>query len=153
MGQVNALVPGPRVYLDTNISIYALEGYPAFTPALTEIFSRIDVGDLIAITSELTLAETLVKPLMDNNKPLYQAYISALQPRNGFSLATVSRDILIAAASLRASNTQIRLPDAIHAATAIEHECASFLTNDNRLAALSETKGMRVVMLSSLSSS
>jgi len=153
MGQVSSFIQGPRVNLDTNIFIYALEGYPAYMPAITEIFSRIDVGDLNAITSELTLAETLVKPLMDNNKPLYHAYIRALQPRDGFSLVAISRDILIAAASLRASNAQIRLPDAIHAATAMEHECASFLTNDNRLAALSETKEMRVVMLSSLPSS
>lgn len=66
MGLLNAL-QGHQIYLDTNIWIYALEGYPDFIQPLTELFSHIDQGNLKAVTSELTLAEVLVKPLMDQN--------------------------------------------------------------------------------------
>ena len=47
-----------RVYLDTNIFIYALEGYPTFQTALIMLFDALDRQALSAVTSELTLAET-----------------------------------------------------------------------------------------------
>ncbi|HRC43298.1 MAG TPA: hypothetical protein PLT27_04540 [Nitrospira sp.] len=33
-----------RPYLDTNIFIYALEGYPVFRPTLTQLFEAFDGG-------------------------------------------------------------------------------------------------------------
>lgn len=60
------VITGSRVYLDTNIFIYAVEGYPKFQPELNVLFEAFDDGTLKAITSELTLAEVLVKPLIDN---------------------------------------------------------------------------------------
>ncbi|MDM8559818.1 hypothetical protein QUF82_13370 [Thiotrichales bacterium HSG14] len=55
------MIFGRRIYLDANIFIYLLEGYPAFIPVLTELFSLIDSGKLQAVTSELTLAETIAR--------------------------------------------------------------------------------------------
>jgi len=43
-----------------------VEGYPKFQPELNVLFEAFDDGTLKAITSELTLAEVLVKPLIDN---------------------------------------------------------------------------------------
>lgn len=63
-----------HVYLDANIFIYALEGYPEFLSILTDLFDMIDNGKLKAYTSELTLAETLVKPMIDNNTQLQKVY-------------------------------------------------------------------------------
>jgi predicted nucleic acid-binding protein len=62
-----AALQGQRTYLDTNIWIYAIEGYSTYAPALTDLFSAIDSHQLQAVTSELTLAEVLVKPLIDRN--------------------------------------------------------------------------------------
>ncbi|MEH2106079.1 type II toxin-antitoxin system VapC family toxin [Nostoc sp.] len=50
-------IQGTKVYLDTNIWIYALEGYPAFVQDLTQLFQSIDRGNLSVVTSELLLAE------------------------------------------------------------------------------------------------
>ena len=61
-----------------------------------------------------------------------QTYLGMLQNRRSLSLVQVTRNILIDAARLRA-HSRIKLPDAIHAATALQSECASFLTNDDRL--------------------
>ena len=69
-----------RLYLDTNIFVYALEGYPVFRPILTSLFAAIDRGDIQAVTSELTLAEVLVKPLLDRSREREAAYLQALRP-------------------------------------------------------------------------
>ena len=55
---------GERIYLDTNIFIYALEAYPEYVSTLTSLFAAIDEGKIRAMTSELTLAEVLIKPMM-----------------------------------------------------------------------------------------
>lgn len=60
MGILDA-IQGNR-YLDANIWIYALEGYPVFIQDLNQLFQSIDQGNLSAVTSELSLAEALVKP-------------------------------------------------------------------------------------------
>jgi len=83
MGIIDA-IRGERVYLDTNVFIYALEEYPRYVQALTELFDSIDAGRLKAITSELTLAEALVKPMMDGNAALQRP------TRAPFSLPTPS---------------------------------------------------------------
>ena len=60
-------IAGNRVYLDTNLFIYALEGFPEYADRISELFAAVDRGVLSAVTSELTLAESLVKPFMDND--------------------------------------------------------------------------------------
>jgi predicted nucleic acid-binding protein len=137
-------IRGERVYLDTNVFIYAIEGYPEFVDELNEFFDSIDAGNMRAFTSELTLAEVLVRPLRDANLEIQTAYQQALQSSEGLEVVPVSRDVLIEAARLRAV-ANLRLPDAIHGATAILTGCETFLTNDRRLAAV---PGVEVVLLS-----
>ncbi|MBD0302572.1 MAG: type II toxin-antitoxin system VapC family toxin [Tolypothrix sp. T3-bin4] len=137
-------IRGELVYLDTNVFIYAIEGYSEFVDELNEFFNSIDAGNLRAFTSELTLAEVLVRPLMDGNLEIQTAYQQALQSSEGLEVVPVCREVLIEAARLR-SVANLRLPDAIHGATAILTGCETFLTNDRRLAAL---PGVEVVLLS-----
>jgi len=122
---------GP-IYLDTNIFIYALEGYPAFRPILTALFESLDRHELTAVTSELTLAEALVKPLLDRHTEREAAYLHVLQTTSSLLVVPVSRAVLIAAARLRAE-AKLKLPDAIHVATAQLSACSTFLTNDTRI--------------------
>lgn len=61
---------GNKVYLDTNIFIYALEGFSQYLDILTGLFNALDEGVIIGVTSELTLAEVLIKPMRDNNEQL-----------------------------------------------------------------------------------
>ncbi len=113
---VNA-IRGRRVYLDANIFIYAVEGYPDLSEELTELFDSFDGGTLVAITSELTLAEVLVQPLMENNLEVEAAYRKAVQSSAVLEVVPISRDILVEAARLRSQQTKLKLPDAIHGAT------------------------------------
>jgi predicted nucleic acid-binding protein len=66
MGILDA-IQGNLVYLDVNIWIYALEGYPAYIQDLTQLFQSIDQGNLTAVTSELSLAKALVKPIQNQD--------------------------------------------------------------------------------------
>lgn len=120
------------VYLDTNVWIYALEGYPALVQPLTELFTAIDRGDISAVTSELTLAEVLVKPFMDGSPERQAAYQQVIRSTSTLQVFPVSREILVEAAKLRAT-AQLKLPDAIHVATALLTQCSTFLTNDRKL--------------------
>ena len=58
-------IAGRRTYLDVNLFIYALEGHPQYLSVVTDLFDAIDRGSLQAVTSELSLAEALVKPRAD----------------------------------------------------------------------------------------
>ena len=141
--------PGQRRrYLDTNIWIYTWEEYPTFVTDLRELFQSIDAGDLEAVTSELTLAEVLVKPARDGNLELQTLYRLAIQNIGGLHVAPVSREVLSEAAQLSAS-TNLKLLDAIHATTAILTECSTFLTNDKLFRRVSQ---LHVVLLSDMNS-
>ena len=98
------------------------------------------------MTSELTVAEVLVKPKRDGNAKLEEAYRRFLLPTKSLRNSPVSREILEAAAGIRATSA-LKLPDAIHWATAMIKHCDSFLTNDD---GFKSAAGVRVVMLSDL---
>ena len=59
-------------------------------------------------------------------------------------MVPITRALLIEAARLRASS-RLKLPDAIHLATALQYECPVFLTNDTRIRPL---PGLDVLYLS-----
>ncbi len=136
------------VYLDTNVFIYALEGYSEYMPILTDLFQAIDTGRISACTSELTIAEVLVKPMLDQNSELVTSYLKILQAGANFSVLPVDRSVLINAAKLRAEfRSQVRLPDAIHLSSALSCGCDNFLTNDKRLKSV---KSLNVVILADM---
>ncbi len=147
MGILDA-IQGNRVYLDTNIWIYALEGYPASIDDLTQLFQSIDQGNLSAVTSELSLAEALVKPFQNQDLAKQTTYKQLITSSQNLTVIPVNRDVLIEAARLRAS-VNIKLPDAIHAATALLTQCSTFVTNDQRFQGV---PGLTVVLLSQITS-
>ncbi|MBC6453877.1 MAG: PIN domain-containing protein [Hormoscilla sp. SP5CHS1] len=129
--------------------MYAVEGYPDLSEELTELFDSFDGGTLVAITSELTLAEVLVQPLMENNLEVEAAYREAVQSSAVLEVVPISRDILVEAARLRSQQTKLKLPDAIHGSTAGLTGCETFLINDRQLKSLA---GIEVVILSEVES-
>jgi predicted nucleic acid-binding protein len=114
------------------VLVYALENSPEFGERARRIFERVDAGELRGYTSELTLAEVLVKPLSAGADAIRQQYEQLLASPGPLTVLPVSRLILLEAARLRAGFPSLKLPDAIHAATAMLHQCNTFLTNDRR---------------------
>ena len=63
---------GPRsLYLDSNVFIYAIEGFEPYRRQLDELFSAIESSAVQAWTSELTLAEVLVRPVQIGDEGVF----------------------------------------------------------------------------------
>lgn len=125
-------LPPGKVYLDTNVFIYAVEAVPEYSGAIDELFGLIEAGTVSAVTSELALAEVLSKPLEAGRQDVVDIYREMIAPSAWLSVWPVERAILIEAARLRAQLT-LRLPDAIHVATAVAAGCSALISNDHRL--------------------
>ncbi|MEE9295982.1 MAG: PIN domain-containing protein [Phycisphaerae bacterium] len=85
--------------------------------------------NLLVISSELVLLETLVKPIREKKASLEAAFRAFLLESDEFRLVPIELGTIERAARLRAESG-LKAPDAIHAATALEVDCALFLTND-----------------------
>ncbi|NEP14218.1 MAG: PIN domain-containing protein [Symploca sp. SIO2C1] len=127
MGELN-LPESSLVYLDTQIIIYSIEKHPTYWSLLRSLWQRSAIADIQLISSELALLETLVAPLKNADVVLVNAYERLLLSTE-MQLMPITRAILKDAAKMR-SQTNLKTPDAIHAATAIAHSCNIFLTND-----------------------
>lgn len=119
-------------YLDANVVISIVELSSPLSPAQLDFIAALDRGDVDAVTSELTLAECLVKPMADRNLVTVSAYLQALDGRPPLLSAPISHSILVSAARVRAESG-MKLPDAIHIATALDAGCDLFITNDRRI--------------------
>lgn len=121
-----------RHYLDANVVISVIEATRAYGATQARFIRRIDDGEVEAVTSELTLAECLVKPFADRDLKAIGAYLTFLDGRTELPTIAVSRDVLLEAARWRGA-TAMKLPDAIHVATAVSARCDRFVTNDRRI--------------------
>ena len=128
---------GSRIYLDAAPIIYSVEKHLRYWPILESLWISAKNGDIILVTSELTLLEVLVKPVSVNNQPLIEAYESLLIGSD-IDLFPISTSILREAENIRAAHN-LKTPDAIHAATAINSECDHLVANDTGLRRLTRT--------------
>ncbi len=119
-----------KVYLDANPFIYAVEGFAVVDAEIQTLFAAADRGELVIVTSEQTLSEVLVKPYQIQDAPLIAEYEGLLGSTPTLEVQPITRDILKSAAKIRAVEKKLRLPDAIHAATARLSQCDAFITND-----------------------
>lgn len=117
------------VYLDTNALIYSVERVAPYWTLLRPFWQAAQSGAFIILSSEITLLETLVKPLRERNSRLEQRYRRLLTATREVRLMPISRPVLEQAAQLRAA-LAIKTPDAIHAATALQENSALFVSND-----------------------
>ncbi len=127
MGQLN-FPPSSLIYLDTVTIIYSVERFPDYILLLDPMWQQLQLGSIQIMTSELAILETLVMPLRQANTEMIRRY-ETLLTSSEVSLIPISQPILKSAAALRASSN-LKTPDAIHAATAISSRCTVFLTND-----------------------
>jgi predicted nucleic acid-binding protein len=129
------------VFLDTAPLIYFIEGNSQYQEKLNQLFDLNDKGHFVFITSSITLLEVLVKPLKDGQIKLAEKYIDILTNARGIEMLEVTNALAIKAAELRAKYN-LRTPDAIQLATAIEYNADYFLTNDLRLKSVVEVNSI-----------
>jgi predicted nucleic acid-binding protein len=124
----------PKLYLDADVFIYAIEGNAVIADPLRQLFDLFRAKRGIGVTSELTLAEVLPKASTVQRR----SYLNMIVWNGIFDLHPVSRDILIETSEYRkmASMPECampKLPDAIHVVTAIRSGCRKVLSADARL--------------------
>lgn len=118
--------------LDTAPFIYFVEQNPIYVDLMREIFGRIQTNEFTACSSVITLTEVLILPLRASNQKLTDDYENILQSGRNFKLLPINWLIARKAANLR-SKYNLRTPDALQIATAIDAGCDAFLCNDNGL--------------------
>jgi predicted nucleic acid-binding protein len=123
--------------LDTAPLIYFIEQNVNYIETVRPFFRAINQGEFQVVTSILTLTEVLVYPLRINNTELAQQYREILSDQDYLKTVDISSVIAEIAAYLR-GKYNIRTPDAIQLATAINQSAVYFLTNDARLPNLLE---------------
>lgn len=119
-----------RVFWDTNLFIYLIEGTGDGSRQVLELYGRMrERGDSL-FTSALTVGEVLVKPVERNNDALRRRYEQALG--SGATVLPFDIDAASHYAEIR-QDRSIRPPDAIQLACAAAAEIDLFITNDDRL--------------------
>ena len=144
MGLIAEIGAG-NVAIDTAVLIYFIEANPRFLPVVLPLFQEAAAEKRQLVTSTLTLLEVLVVPYRAGNRLLAERYEAFLTRSLGIRLVDLTRDLLRAAAQLRAV-TDVKTPDSLQLAAALSAGCATFLTNDRRLPAI---PGLRILQLSS----
>ena len=139
------LETGGPVYLDTNCFIYSVERIEPYRTLLEPVWRQAWDGRFEILSSEIIVAETLVKPFREGDA-VVETLLRLLFDAREVTLIPATREIWEGAARLRAE-TGLKLPDALHAATAIESNCALFVTND---AGFRHVPGLPTVILTDL---
>jgi predicted nucleic acid-binding protein len=134
------------VYVDANTLIYRIETIQPYLTAAAPRWNALRAGTQEVITSELSLLETLVKPLQLGNTALQILFETILYNTKGFSCLPITRQILETAAQIRSASS-LKTPDAIHAATALIEGCTLFVTND---VAFRRIPGLNVAILNEI---
>jgi predicted nucleic acid-binding protein len=133
---------GKRVYFDANVFIYLMEGFASLAHDLNEIRDSIESGESSICTSELTLCEVLVPAFRANNTSLLALYRQFIEDSGAFELVPTTRETYVRASLFRAQ-LNLKTPDAIHMASAMQSRCTAFLTNDKLLKAPKDIEMLR----------
>jgi predicted nucleic acid-binding protein len=138
-----------RIYLDANAIIKAVEGADEGAAPIGLVLIS---GSADCISSELTLAEALVGvwKVAARDAPdewLAAGYERLFAPASPLRVVPVERDTLRRAARLRAADLSLKLPDAIHLATALIAGCSTFVSGDRKLLSAAAREGLSVVSI------
>ena len=117
------------MYLDANVFIRASEQNSS---ACERLLTNVQDGRLVGVSSELTYAEVLARPLKYGQRDLLALYERVSSADWRLQLVPVSKGLLRRAAEVQATAGG-RLPDAIHVPSALATDCRCLITSDARL--------------------
>ncbi len=144
MGPLTLPTHGP-VYLDSNGFIYSVELVEPYRTLLEPMWQQARAGEFDVASSDITVLETLVKPLREGDE-VVEMLLRSMFDAHEVSLIPATRELWEDAARIRA-DTGLKTPDALHAATALGAGCAAFITNDTDF---HRVQGLPVVVLDDL---
>lgn len=140
---MNGSTSSKRVALDSNLFIYHFEDNPQFSLYTSKIFQQLSRGEIKAITSVISITETLSYPLP---KRVINEITEAFLNLSNLGFIEVDQRIAFEAAKIR-REYGFRLPDSIQLATAIEGKAKAFISNDKRLR---KFKKLKIILLNQI---
>lgn len=123
--------------LDTPIFIYFLENNLKYGSLAQITLNGIEKGKWQGVTSTITLMEIAVRPWQLEREMVAREYEAALVHFPNLLVVDVDRNVVRAAAQLRAKHN-VSPPDALQVAASLAYGAKAFLTNDKRLSKLQE---------------
>jgi predicted nucleic acid-binding protein len=123
---LEGLLDGALLLVDTPPIIYQLEAHPEFGPRFQPMFDAHAAGRVRFAVTTVTIAEVLTGPLSAGDEALARRYRAVLET---WRVVTLDADIAETAARLRAT-LGLKLPDAVQAASALAINAAALVTHD-----------------------
>lgn len=93
---------GHRVYLDANTIIFSVEGLPGYVNLKTGLLDLLDAGRFTAVTSELSLIETITGPRKAGKPKDEAAFRRFLTPSVSLHLEPLTLSVIERVIELRA---------------------------------------------------
>lgn len=132
--------------MDTSPFIYYVEDHKIYAEKMIEIFQLVVAKQIQILTSTITITEVLVKPFQIMDEEVEAAYRRLLWQTAIVKVLPITPIIAEQAARLRAKYN-LKTPDALQIATALEAKCEAFLTNDK---GLKKVKELSILILDEL---
>jgi predicted nucleic acid-binding protein len=133
----------PLYAVDTMLFVYHFEGNERFGPAAGRLLAAAEGGRCRLVVSVLARMEVLVVPKRYGREDLCQRYRDLFDAFPNLTVLPIGPEITEIAAGLRATHN-LRTPDALHLATAIQAGAKAFVSEDRRIPGV---EGMEVVRL------
>lgn len=132
---VKELEKADVVGIDTPVFIYHIEAHPQYSSLTREIFSSMESGKWVGVTSAITLMEINVHPWQIGREDVARKYEALLVNFPNLSIVNIDRDVARIASQLRA-RFSVSPPDALQVAASLVAGAKLLLTNDRRLSSL-----------------
>ncbi len=132
-----------KVYFDTNVFIYVLNGTPGLAQPCLELLDACAQGAVQGFAGDITLAELLVQPLRQNDASAVAAVRELLIEDGAITLLSHDRTAFERAAALRAQH-KLNTPDALQLVTALQAGAACLISNDQQFPALPDIEYVSV---------
>ncbi|MFA5995255.1 MAG: PIN domain-containing protein [Patescibacteria group bacterium] len=126
-----------KIGLDTCVFIYHLDKHPTYFENARAYLKQIQNQQVSAVFSAIGLVELLTGPNKIGDWMLAVRYRNFFDNLTGLTVQQTNNTIIEVASYLRATYN-IRTPDAIHIATAIDFGASTFITNDKSLTKIEE---------------
>ena len=125
--------------LDTAPFIYLWERHGRYLALSEAVFLHLKEPDVQGVTSLITLIEACVLPRRQGRLDLVQEYERALLHSRQVETLDIDTALARRAIDLR-SEHNLRVPDALQIAAALEAGATAFVTNDRRLQGVQDLK-------------
>jgi len=128
-----ALAGSERALLDTMVFSRHLGDHPRYVSLTEWLLHTNESGDMMGLTTTVTLAELLTRPAQANNRAALRDYEAYLLHFPNLEIAPLDVALARETALVRGT-TGLRTPDAVQIAAARMYEASAIITNDHRWA-------------------